>query len=107
MENVYIPVFDWFVGDVFSKQGNCYVGSVGAEGISSNAFCYKVWLERNDDGVKLVCIVYDCLTANDSDKHQKADFSGDEQGFTDLKHWLNSKYEDYLKAGRNKLKLSF
>ena len=107
MDNIYVPVFDWFIGDIFSKQGNCYVGSVGAEGISSNAFCYKVWLERGDDGCKIVCVVYDCLTANDPDKHQKSEFSGDEQGFSEAKDWMNSKFADYLKNGRNKLKLIF
>ena len=107
MYNVYVPVLDWFVGDIFSKQGNCYVGSVGAEGIESNAFCYKVWLQREDDGCKIICEVYDCLTTTNFDKHQRAEFLGDEQGFNEAKKWINSKYTDYISAGRDKIRLTF
>ena len=107
MSRVSIPIEEWFVGDVFSKKGNCYVGSVGATSISSNAFCYRVWLERTDEGPKLKGETYDVLTASDPDQHQFVAFDWDESGWLQMCGWLDRAYEAYLQEKRTELVVAF
>ena len=102
-----LPIFDWFVGDVFSKFGNCYVGSVGALSIFNNAFCYKVCLDRSGETALLRCDCYDVLTISEPQAHITAEFEGTPEGWSDVQQWLVDRYSDYINAGRNKLSVEF
>ena len=104
---ITLPIFDWFIGDPFKKTGNRYVGSVGATSITANAFCYRVWLERGEDGAKLIAESFDVLTKNQPDTHAQSTFDGNEEGHAALCAWLDAQYEEYVKAKRNELVVSF
>ncbi len=104
---VSIPIFEWFIGDVFSKKGNTYVGSFGATSIQSNAFCYRVWLERTEEGAFLKGETYDVLTAQDADAHAFSSFDGSEDGWHSMQDWLNGQLSEYLQNKRNELMVSF
>lgn len=107
MDPITLPIYDWFVGDPFKKTGNCFVGSAGAVSLSSNAFCYRVWLERGDDGATLCGEVYDVLTQADAARHAVASFPGDKGGWEQLHGWLLEQYQSYLDQKRNELTVSF
>ena len=104
---VKIPIFEWFIGDVFSSKGNRYTGAVGATSLSANAFCYQVWLERNDGNTELFAIAYDVLTQATANELEPAKFNGDAEGWTDVCDWLNGQYDKYIADGRNKLTVEF
>lgn len=104
---VEIPILEWFTGDIFSNKGNRYVGSIGATSISANAFCFQVWLERNDGNAVLKTISYDVLSRDQSLNTEPVEFSGDPDGWTKTRDWLNSQYEKYVSDGRNDLTVEF
>lgn len=104
---VNIPIFEWFIGDVFSSKGNRYIGSVGATTITANAFCYQVWLERNDGNTELFAIAYDVLTRNEAIESTPVKFNGDAEGWKSVCDWLNERYDKYIADARNKLTVEF
>ncbi len=103
MQTVEIPILDWFTGDVFRSYGNTYLGAVGANSLSANAFCYKIWLERKDNGTVLKAIAYDVLTKEKASSAEPTVFNGDAEGWQKAKDWLNEEYQKYIKDGRNEL----
>ena len=107
MDQITLPIFDWFVGETYRKTGNCFTGSVGFTSISNNAFCYRAWLERGEDGVFLKGETYDILTKNEADKHDSASFAGNPQGREELLVWLGERYQAYLDQKRNEMTASF
>ncbi len=103
MEEIKLPLLSWFVGDVYAKFGNRYVGSVGAVNIAANAFCYVAWLDRSGDVPLLKCESYDVLNRNNTDAHEAAEFPATEDGLREANEWVNTRYSEYLAAGKNKL----
>ena len=107
MDQITLPILDWFVGEPFRKTGNRYAGSVGATSLSANAFCYLAWLERGDDGVFLKADVCDVLSKGDPSLHTTASFAGNQAGWEELRDWLGAKYQTYLDQKRNELVVDF
>lgn len=104
---IQIPILEWFAGNVFSNKGNRYVGSVGATAISANAFCYQVWLERNEQGELLKAQAYDVLSKSEPEKYEQAEFPANEEGRNQVEEWLNAAYQRYLDNGRDALTVEF
>lgn len=107
MDQITLPIYDWFVGEPFHKTGNRFVGSVGATSLSANAFCYVAWLERSEDGVFLKADAYDVLSKDDASAHATASFAGNQTGWEQLRDWLGAQYQTYLDQKRNELVVDF
>ncbi len=107
MSEIELPIFDWFIGDPFSKYGNLYVGSYGATSLSANAFCYQVLYDRSGEAPLFKCRCYDVISKNDDSSHNTAQFDGTVDGLHELKQWLDQQLANYIQEGRNKLVYKF
>ena len=62
-EKIFVPLMGWLSGDKFSKHGNTYTGAVDAVGISFNAFCYKLVVDKSEEENPLIkAESYDVIT---------------------------------------------
>lgn len=107
-EKIFVPLMGWLSGDKFSKHGNTYTGAVDAVGISFNAFCYKLVVDKSEEeNPRIIAESYDVITKNSPDEHKKAEFPLTEEG-RELTHaWLVERYEEYLSADRDEIPVSF
>lgn len=107
-EKIFVPLMGWLSGDKFSKHGNTYTGAVDAVGISFNAFCYKLVVDKSEEeNPRIIAESYDVITKNSPDEHKKAEFSLTEEGRELTRAWLVERYEEYLAADRDEIPVSF
>lgn len=103
---VKLPNYIWFLGNIpFRGDGNVYSGSAGCDefygNINGKTFRYRVWLEKNDDGLILNAVHYNGENAYDAtDKTILVEktFEASPEGISEAEKWLNEAQENAVKS---------
>lgn len=106
---ITIPPLNWFESNPWAKVGNKYTGSIGATSINNNAFLFRINYYRKEEGNQLVAEVYDSISEMDTDvtEYTSRNFEGTEDGRKEMIEWLEFQYSEYLKEGKDKLKIHY
>ena len=103
-EQIKLPSYEWFLGLMaFGGAGNIYAGSYGTDPylgcLTSDSFRYRVWIEKDENGEKLLKAVYyvgaKCYDETEKDKMTEMTFEASAEGINKAQKYLLQKLEEY------------
>lgn len=103
---VKLPNYVWFLGNIpFRGAGNVYSGSAGCDpmlgNISSKVFRYRVWIQKNDDGMRLIAGHYIGeynYESTDSEIITEKVFDASPEGILEAESWIQDAQDNALAA---------
>lgn len=103
-ELIKLPSYEWFLGLMgFGGEGNIYAGSYGTDPykgcLVSDTFRYRVWIEKDENGEKLLKAVYyvgnQCYDETQKEKITEETFEASAEGIDEAQKYLIEKLEEY------------
>lgn len=103
-ELIKLPSYEWFLGLMgFGGAGNIYAGSYGTDPykgcLVSDTFRYRVWIEKDENGEKLLKAVYyvenQCYDETQKEKITEETFEASAEGIDEAQKYLIEKLEEY------------
>lgn len=103
-EHIKLPSYEWFLGLMgFGGAGNIYAGSYGTDPykgcLVSDTFRYRVWIEKDENGEKLLKAVYyvgnQCYDETQKEKITEETFEASAEGIDEAQKYLIEKLEEY------------
>ena len=103
-EHIKLPSYEWFLGLMgFGGEGNIYAGSYGTDPykgcLVSDTFRYRVWIEKDENGEKLLKAVYyvgnQCYDETQKEKITEETFEASAEGIDEAQKYLIEKLEEY------------
>lgn len=104
---IKLPSHEWFIGLMnLGGQGNIYTGSYGTEPykgcLCGDEFRYRVWVEKDENGEKLLKAVYyvgsECFDVAADDKKITREFEASTKGINEAQNWLCEELDGFIKA---------